>query len=61
MSRIAIPAVTNATGASADVYAQVRKIAGASVPNLLAALGHLAPASRSDVPHATSKSTSSAR
>jgi AhpD family alkylhydroperoxidase len=47
MSRIAIPAVTNATGASADVYAQVRKIAGGSVPNLFAALGHLAPATLS--------------
>jgi uncharacterized peroxidase-related enzyme len=47
MSRIAIPAITNATGATADVYAQVRKIAGGSVPNLFAALGHLAPATLS--------------
>jgi AhpD family alkylhydroperoxidase len=47
MSRIAIPAVTNATGATAEVYAQVRKIAGGSVPNLFAALGHLAPATLS--------------
>jgi hypothetical protein len=44
MSRIAIPAVSTATGATADVYAQVRKIAGGGVPNLFAALGHLAPA-----------------
>ena len=44
MSRIAIPAVANATGDTADVYARVRKIAGGSVPNLFAALGHLAPA-----------------
>lgn len=44
MSRIAIPAITNATGATAEVYARVRKIAGGSVPNLFAALGHLAPA-----------------
>jgi uncharacterized peroxidase-related enzyme len=44
MSRIAIPALESATGATADVYAQVRKIAGGSVPNLFAALGHLAPA-----------------
>ncbi|HEX3379000.1 MAG TPA: carboxymuconolactone decarboxylase family protein [Paraburkholderia sp.] len=44
MSRIAIPAVTNATGATAEVYARVRKIAGGSVPNLFGALGHLAPA-----------------
>lgn len=44
MSRIAIPALASATGATADVYAQVRKIAGGTVPNLFAALGHLAPA-----------------
>jgi uncharacterized peroxidase-related enzyme len=45
MSRIVIPALASATGATADVYAQVRKIAGGTVPNLFAALGHLAPAS----------------
>ena len=44
MSRIAIPALSEATGATADVYARVRKIAGGGVPNLFAALGHLAPA-----------------
>ena len=44
MSRIAIPAVANATGATAEVYSRVRKIAGGGVPNLFAALGHLAPA-----------------
>lgn len=44
MSRIVIPAVANATGDTADVYARVRKIAGGNVPNLFAALGHLAPA-----------------
>jgi uncharacterized peroxidase-related enzyme len=49
MSRIAIPALESATGATADVYAQVKKIAGGSVPNLFAALGHLAPASLSAV------------
>jgi AhpD family alkylhydroperoxidase len=49
MSRIAIPAIETATGASADVYAQVKKIAGGSVPNLFAALGHLAPNSLSSV------------
>jgi uncharacterized peroxidase-related enzyme len=38
------PAVQNATGATAEVYGRVRKIAGGSVPNLFAALGHLAPA-----------------
>ena len=45
MSRIAIPAIESATGATADVYAQVKKIAGGNVPNLFAALGYLAPAS----------------
>jgi uncharacterized peroxidase-related enzyme len=44
MRRIAVPAIANATGAIADVYAQVRKVAGGGVPNLFAALGHLAPA-----------------
>lgn len=45
MSRIAIPAIDSATGATADIYAQVKKIAGGRVPNTFAALGHLAPAS----------------
>lgn len=45
MSRIAIPAVESATGATADIYIQVKKIAGGRVPNTYAALGHLAPAS----------------
>ena len=44
MSRIAIPAIATATGATAEVYTQVKKIAGGSVPNLFAAVGHLAPA-----------------
>src|ERR1700744_2173170 len=43
MSRIAIPDIATATGATADVYAQVKKTAGGGVPNLFAALGHLAP------------------
>ncbi|CAB3799420.1 hypothetical protein LMG28614_04962 [Paraburkholderia ultramafica] len=47
MSRFTIPAVTTATGATAEVYAQVRKIAGGGVPNLFAALGYLAPATLS--------------
>ena len=34
MSRIAIPAIEAATGATGDVYAQVKKIAGGRVPNL---------------------------
>ncbi|SMG13660.1 carboxymuconolactone decarboxylase family protein [Paraburkholderia susongensis] len=45
MSRITIPAIESATGATADVYEQVRKVAGGRVPNLYAALGHLAPQS----------------
>src|ERR1700751_5875414 len=49
MSRISIPAIYTATGVTAEVYAQVRKVAGGSVPNLFAALGHLAPASWSAV------------
>jgi uncharacterized peroxidase-related enzyme len=44
MSRISIPAVDTATGATADVYSQVRKMTGGQVPNLFAAVGHLAPA-----------------
>ena len=45
MSRITIPPVDSATGATAEAYAEVRKIAGGSLPNLYAALGHLAPQS----------------
>jgi AhpD family alkylhydroperoxidase len=45
MSRIAIPAIESATGATADIYTQVKKIAGGRVPNTYAALGHLIPAS----------------
>lgn len=44
MSRIAIPAIATATGSTAEVYAQVRKIAGGSLPNLYAAVGYVAPA-----------------
>jgi AhpD family alkylhydroperoxidase len=49
MSRITIPAIATATGATADVYAQVKKIAGGSVPNLFAAVGYLAPTTLSAV------------
>jgi uncharacterized peroxidase-related enzyme len=49
MSRIAVPAIQSATGATADVYAQVRKVAGGGVPNLFAVLGHLAPHSLAGV------------
>src|ERR1700744_1084131 len=44
MSRITIPTVDSATGATAEVYDQVRKMTGGQVPNLFAAVGHLAPA-----------------
>lgn len=49
MSRINVPAIATATGATADVYAQVKKIAGGTVPNLFAAVGHVAPATLSTV------------
>jgi uncharacterized peroxidase-related enzyme len=44
MSRITVPAIATATGATAEVYAQVKKIAGGTVPNLFAAVGHVSPA-----------------
>jgi uncharacterized peroxidase-related enzyme len=43
MSRIATPAIASATGATAEVYAQVKKATGGSVPNLFAAVGALTP------------------
>jgi hypothetical protein len=42
LSRITVPAVEFATGATAEVYAQVKKAAG-SIPNLFVALWVLAP------------------
>ncbi|MGP8432471.1 carboxymuconolactone decarboxylase family protein [Paraburkholderia fungorum] len=45
MSRIAVPAIAEATGDTADAYARIRKIASGRVRNLCAALAHLAPAS----------------
>ncbi|HBP31771.1 MAG TPA: alkylhydroperoxidase [Advenella kashmirensis] len=44
MSRITIPAIESATGATAEVYKQVKKIAGGRVPNTFATLGYLNPA-----------------
>jgi AhpD family alkylhydroperoxidase len=44
MSRIAIPPIESATGATAELYEQVKKTAGGRVPNTYAALGHLIPA-----------------
>ena len=43
MSRINTPAVDTASGATAEVYAQIKKAAG-KVPNTFAAIGALAPA-----------------
>lgn len=43
MSRIHTPAIDTATGATAELYAQIRKAAG-SVPNTYAAIGALHPA-----------------
>lgn len=45
MSRINVPSISTATGATAEVYAEVKKIAGGGVPNLFAALGYLTPGS----------------
>jgi uncharacterized peroxidase-related enzyme len=47
MSRITVPAIASATGATAEVYAQVKKATGGSIPNLFAALGALSPATLS--------------
>lgn len=43
MSRIQIPALESATGATAEVYAQIKKAVG-RVPNAMAAIGALNPA-----------------
>jgi uncharacterized peroxidase-related enzyme len=43
MTRIATPAIAEATGATAEIYAQIRKAAGA-VPNAFATIGAHAPA-----------------
>jgi len=43
MSRILIPAIETATGATAEVYAQIKQAAG-SVPNTFAAIGAHGPA-----------------
>lgn len=44
MSRIAIPDIESATGATANMYAHVKRMTGGRVPNSSATLGHLAPA-----------------
>ena len=43
MSRISAPAVATATGATAELFARIKKMAG-SVPNTFAAIGSLQPA-----------------
>lgn len=45
MSRIAIPAIESASGAAANVFERVKKLAGGRVPNTYAALGYLSPRS----------------
>lgn len=42
MSRIQTPSISSATGATAEVYGQIKKAAG-SVPNTFAAIGALRP------------------
>lgn len=42
MSRINTPAIDTATGATAELYAQIKKVAG-GVPNTFAAIGALTP------------------
>ena len=42
-SRISTPSVDSATGATAELFAQIKKVAG-GVPNTYAAIGALAPA-----------------
>jgi uncharacterized peroxidase-related enzyme len=51
MTRIAIPAVDSATGATAEVYAQIKKAVG-SVPNTFVAIGALGPNALKAVLHA---------
>jgi len=43
MSRITVPPIESAVGATADIYEQVKKSAGGRVPNTYALLGHLIP------------------
>src|SRR5215475_5815278 len=43
MSRLSVPQIENATGATAEVYAQLKKAVG-SVPNTFAAIGAHGPA-----------------
>lgn len=51
MSRILTPAVDTASGATAEVFVQIRKAVG-SVPNTFAAIGALNPAALKAVLHA---------
>src|SRR5499427_9770368 len=43
MSRLSVPGIENATGATAEVYAQLKKSIG-NVPNTFAAIGAHGPA-----------------
>jgi uncharacterized peroxidase-related enzyme len=51
MSRIPTPALGSATGATAEVYAQIKKAVG-SVPNTFAAIGAHGPAALKAILHA---------
>jgi hypothetical protein len=42
MSRLSVPSFESATGATADIYGQIKKAIG-SVPNTFAAIGALGP------------------
>src|SRR5260370_14666077 len=43
MTAMATPPIEPAPGATAEVYAQVKKATGGGIPNLFAAVGALAP------------------
>jgi uncharacterized peroxidase-related enzyme len=51
MSRIPFPAIESATGATAELYAQIKQAAG-KVPNTFAVIGALGPAALKAILHA---------
>jgi hypothetical protein len=50
MSRFAIPAIESATGATADIHARVKKLAGTRVPKTFAAAGYFGQAPLAGLP-----------
>jgi hypothetical protein len=55
MSRFAIPsAIESATGATADIYAPIKKVSCTRVPNAFAAACYFAPASLAGLSNAES-------